>query len=66
MHKTGNGPNDDIIDVLWDDVCAAFDGLYLNWDPSMFKSSAMFHGEWRTKANARKEAGASQCMFRCF
>ncbi|KIO33307.1 hypothetical protein M407DRAFT_234488 [Tulasnella calospora MUT 4182] len=28
----------------WNEVCEAFDGLYLNWDPSPFKNTRSFHG----------------------
>lgn len=34
----------DTIEITWDDVCDVFDGIYLNWDPSLFKNSLEFHG----------------------
>ncbi|KAH8103263.1 hypothetical protein BXZ70DRAFT_888986, partial [Cristinia sonorae] len=34
--------------LTWDTVCHAFDGIYLSWNPSMFKHSLTFHGRsWR-------------------
>ncbi|OCB90124.1 cysteine proteinase [Sanghuangporus baumii] len=39
-----------LIDVFWDEICNIFDGLYLNWDPALFKHSHEFHGSWRTRA----------------
>lgn len=30
--------------MLWDDALNMFDGVYLSWDPAMFKSSLAFHG----------------------
>ncbi|KAL5504667.1 RIM13 [Sanghuangporus vaninii] len=38
-----------LIDVSWDEICGIFDGLYLNWDPALFKHSREFHGSWRTR-----------------
>ncbi|KAL5521398.1 hypothetical protein ACEPAG_9324 [Sanghuangporus baumii] len=39
-----------LIDVSWDEICSVFDGLYLNWDPALYKHSHGFHGSWRTRA----------------
>ena len=30
--------------VSWDTVCAVFDGLFLSWDPAIFKHQLQFHG----------------------
>ncbi|KAI0691496.1 hypothetical protein BC835DRAFT_1431695, partial [Cytidiella melzeri] len=30
----------------WDDVCAVFDVLLLNWNPGIFKKQLAFHGIW--------------------
>lgn len=38
----------------WNEVCEAFDGLYLNWDPSPFKNTRFFHGFWRREGNRKR------------
>ncbi|EJD08078.1 cysteine proteinase [Fomitiporia mediterranea MF3/22] len=52
-----NRAGKEVIDVSWDEVCTVFDGLYLNWDPILFKYSTTFHGSWRTHAGSN----APQC-----
>ena len=34
----------EVIDMSWDDVCNVFDGIYINWDPRLFKHKLTFHG----------------------
>ncbi|KAG1772088.1 hypothetical protein EDD22DRAFT_1021042, partial [Suillus occidentalis] len=33
-----------VMDMRWDDICATFEGLYINWNPSLFGSTVTFHG----------------------
>lgn len=43
--SAGNAISDqNLVDVAWDNVCDVFDGIYLNWDPLLFKNSVEFHG----------------------
>ncbi|KAJ3506469.1 hypothetical protein NMY22_g17242 [Coprinellus aureogranulatus] len=33
--------------LSWDDALNMFDGIYISWDPAMFKNSLTFHGMWK-------------------
>jgi calpain-7 len=32
-----------MLDMRWDDICAAFEGIYASWDPGLFQYGATFH-----------------------
>lgn len=34
----------EITNICWNEVCDVFDGIYLNWDTSLFKHQLNFHG----------------------
>lgn len=34
----------DLFEVSWQDLCLAFDGLYLSWNPEIFRRNIEFHG----------------------
>lgn len=49
----------DVLRMSWDEACVRLDSLYLNWDPSMFKSRVEFHALWpkeTTTAAARSSS----------
>lgn len=33
-----------VLDMRWDDICATFEGLYISWDPNLFRDVNTFHG----------------------
>lgn len=30
--------------MTWDDICSIFEGVYVNWDPTLFRHRLEFHG----------------------
>ncbi|OAX42822.1 cysteine proteinase [Rhizopogon vinicolor AM-OR11-026] len=36
-----------VLDLRWDDICATFEGLYISWNPTLFKHTTTFHGTWQ-------------------
>jgi hypothetical protein len=32
------------LNMSWDDVCDVLEGIYVNWDPKLFKHKLDFHG----------------------
>ncbi|KAH7925291.1 cysteine proteinase [Leucogyrophana mollusca] len=48
-----------VLDVSWDDVCGLFDGVYLSWDPSIFKHAITFHGIWKQKTTEEKSQSSN-------
>ncbi|KAH8115292.1 cysteine proteinase [Phellopilus nigrolimitatus] len=49
-----------LINLSWDVVCVVFDGIYLNWDPQLFRHQIEFHGSWRADVGASSDA--PQCV----
>ncbi|KIJ15557.1 hypothetical protein PAXINDRAFT_77338, partial [Paxillus involutus ATCC 200175] len=47
-----------MLDMRWDAICATFEGVYVSWDPGLFKSRLSFHGVWKP-GNADDKAQAS-------
>ncbi|KAI0359564.1 cysteine proteinase, partial [Trametes cingulata] len=33
-----------VVDISWDELCNIFDGIYLSWNPELFKHQIVFHG----------------------
>ncbi|KAF9228468.1 cysteine proteinase [Gyrodon lividus] len=50
--------NSRMLDMRWDAICATFEGVYVNWDPALFKSELSFHGVWKPE-NADDKVQAS-------
>ncbi|KAL1938518.1 hypothetical protein VTO73DRAFT_11541 [Trametes versicolor] len=46
-----------VFDISWDEACNLFDGVYLSWNPSLFKRRLTFHGMW--KRDGSKESGTA-------
>ncbi|KII95574.1 hypothetical protein PLICRDRAFT_34480 [Plicaturopsis crispa FD-325 SS-3] len=38
--------------IPWLDICALFEGVYLSWDPALFKCRKSFHGLWKRERDA--------------
>ena len=32
------------LEISWDEICSLFEGIYLNWDQSLFQYNLEFHG----------------------
>lgn len=32
------------LDLSWDDICSLFEGIYINWSPTLFSNSLVHHG----------------------
>ncbi|KZT05397.1 cysteine proteinase, partial [Laetiporus sulphureus 93-53] len=39
----------------WDTVCSHFDGVYLSWDPGIFRNQIVFHGTWKAQSPSFEE-----------
>ncbi|KAG6381977.1 hypothetical protein JVT61DRAFT_605 [Boletus reticuloceps] len=46
------------LDMRWDDICAAFEGIYASWDPALLPYGATLHEVWKL-ANANDKVQAS-------
>ncbi|KAH7883245.1 hypothetical protein F5I97DRAFT_1832020 [Phlebopus sp. FC_14] len=49
------------LNMRWDDICATFEGVYISWDPGLFKGQLSFHGVWKPK---HKDDEAQTCHLR--
>ncbi|KZP13760.1 cysteine proteinase [Athelia psychrophila] len=45
-------------DMPWDDVCAIFEGVYVNWDPALLSNHLQFHGIWKGRCAQANDAAA--------
>ncbi|KAH7907349.1 hypothetical protein BJ138DRAFT_1160375 [Hygrophoropsis aurantiaca] len=52
-------PKSRLINLSWDDICGMFEGVYLSWNPSIFKHSITFHGIWRQKNTSTEDDSQS-------
>ncbi|KAF8554920.1 cysteine proteinase [Imleria badia] len=57
--KNGSSSSDArLLDMRWDDICAAFEGIYVSWDPGLFLNGTTFHEVWKP-ANVNDKVQAS-------
>ncbi|KAF8841696.1 cysteine proteinase [Paxillus ammoniavirescens] len=56
-----------MLDMRWDAICATFEGVYVSWDPGLFKSRLSFHGVWKPGNADDKAQGTSflACVYSC-
>ncbi|KIK77356.1 hypothetical protein PAXRUDRAFT_835008, partial [Paxillus rubicundulus Ve08.2h10] len=47
-----------MLDMRWDAICATFEGVYVSWNPGLFKCCLSFHGVWKP-GNADEKVQAS-------
>ncbi|KAI0369024.1 cysteine proteinase [Pilatotrama ljubarskyi] len=47
-----------VAEISWDEVRNLFDGLYLSWNPKLFKHQISFHGQWK-RHGAKGDTGSS-------
>lgn len=33
-----------VLEISWNELCSVFEGIYLNWNPSLFSNRLEFHG----------------------
>ncbi|KAF8141175.1 hypothetical protein EV363DRAFT_1203663 [Boletus edulis] len=55
---SSNSSDTRTLDMRWDDICAAFEGIYASWDPALFPYGATLHEVWKP-ANANGNVQAS-------
>lgn len=55
----------------WDDICNIFEGVYVNWDPTLFRNCLQFHGcvvsvfwRYRNATNSTEEFGMERALRR--
>ncbi|KAJ8581144.1 cysteine proteinase [Rhizopogon salebrosus TDB-379] len=47
LTNSASGSCPRVLDMRWDDICASFEGLYISWDPNLFRDVNTFHGTWQ-------------------
>ncbi|KAL7417396.1 hypothetical protein BDY24DRAFT_374743 [Mrakia frigida] len=45
--------------LSWETVCATFDAIYLNWDPSLFKEIKSVHSDWKAPSTTASSSSSS-------
>ncbi|CCM05215.1 uncharacterized protein FIBRA_07425 [Fibroporia radiculosa] len=63
--STQTGPDSSkTFDLPWDSVCNIFDGVYLSWDPGIFRRHIRFHGTWKARSPSLEEENRTSSYFR--
>jgi hypothetical protein len=44
MYTEGSIKSRAALEISWDEVCNLFEGIYINWNPGLFRYSLDFHG----------------------
>ncbi|KAF9485226.1 cysteine proteinase [Pholiota conissans] len=53
------------LQIPWAEILNTFDGVYLSWDPSMWRNSLAFHGMWKRNTGDEESTRHVQVEYNC-